>query len=249
MNPTDFDLNIDEFNKSNPNYFLKKINGELKAVENTDKKIEIERKGLIKKLERSGIPLRYQLMDLKDLKVDKGILEQANLYVNNFKPKSFYNIYLEGKQTVGKTSIACCMAKELVYKGFSCQFYYAGELSNILRDYHSYGKLSEEAKVKLDNLMKKDFLVLDDMFDINKDIVYKSTNLAGQWDVFLRKVLDSGMNMIVTSNTLLKNINEEYGKSIQELMDRNFHLKVNFKESIKDAIITKGKNNLINQMQ
>jgi len=245
----DFDLNIDEFNKSNPNYFLKEINGEIKAVENIEKKREIERKGLTKKLERSGIPLRYQLMNLNELEVDKSVIVQAQLYIDKFKPKNFYSIYLEGKQTVGKTSIACSIAKELIYKGFTCQFLYAGELSNILRDYNGYGKNADEAKMFLDKLYQKDFLVLDDMFDINKDVVYKSTNLAGQWDVFLRKVLDSGMNMIVTSNTLLKNINEEYGKSIQELMDRNFHLKINFKESIKDTIITKGKNKLLSEMQ
>lgn len=243
------ELNIDHFNKSNPNYLLQIIDGELVCIDNDPKHIKVDQENLSKKIERSGIPFRYCSLNLSELKVDQSIIQQAQLYVDKFKPKTFWNIYLEGQQTVGKTSVACCIAKELIKNGFIGQFMYAGELSNILRDYHGYGSNSDNAKLKLDILEQKDFLYIDDMFDINKDVVYRSTNLAGQWDVFLRKMLDSGMNIIMTSNTLKKNINENYGVSIQELIDRNFHLTISFKESIKGTIIADGKNDLANRFQ
>lgn len=102
----------------------------------------------------------------------------------------------------------------------------------------------EEIKDKIEDLKNSDLVIIDDCFDRTKSIMWKSDSknlIISVWDSFLRDILSRQVRVIITSNILPLEIQNIYGKSMYELIDRNFVLQ-KFEDSVKYVKKDKFKN-------
>lgn len=235
-------------NKEIERYIYREINGELTAELNPEWKEKIQREKFNYFLGLSGIPNDYWDLDFNSFPWDKSKPQVENCikYANECKAEKFHDVslYLYGGNSSGKTTVACSIAKEFIRKGLHVRFTLAGSLAEVLLKQSGYGS-EDESKAKIAEYRNCDLLVIDDCFDVTKSIMWRreeSKNLIiSAWDAFFRDILSRQVRVIVTSNILPLEVHNIYGKSMFELIDRNFVL-LKFEDSVKYVKKDKFKN-------
>jgi len=228
-------------------FIYKEVNGELTAYLNPDWKEMIQNEKFSYFLNKSNIPNDYWDLDFDSFPWEKSKpqVDNCRKYALECKEEKFKDVslYLYGGNSSGKTTVACSIAKEFITKGLRVKFILAGSLAEMLMKKSSY-TTDEEIKDKIEDLKNSDLVIIDDCFDQTKSIMWKSDSknlIISVWDSFLRDILSRQVRVIITSNILPLEIQNIYGKSMYELIDRNFVLQ-KFEDSVKYVKKDKFKN-------
>jgi intein/homing endonuclease len=153
--------------------------------------------------------------------------------VYDFTIPEVHNFYSNGMIS-HNTAIACNILKEAIRKGLKCKFILAGSLIDKLMKLQGFNK-DEELYDEIKELKQSDVILIDDCWDIDKNITWKNNNslIITEWDIFLRDLLSRDTKIIMTSNFDKSIIKTHFGESLFQLIDRNF-AELHFTESIKE---------------
>lgn len=225
---------------NNPFIFIT-IDGEEHASFNPKYKESISNKKYQYLLKKSNIPEFYWGIEFSDYIGDISItnLDKAKQYSKKCFNKEFNHIhlYLYGKEnSTQKTAVAINVGKEVMRKGYSVQFLLASTLINKLLKVQGYA-INEDIENYIDNLKQSDMLIIDDIFDNQKSIMWNkpesSALIISAWDMFLRDIVVSSTKVVMTSNVPIDMIKEKFGESMFHLMDRNF-ISLGFYDAVKE---------------
>ena len=205
------------------------IEGEEYAFIDSKYKKELAKKKYEYLLQKSEIPKFYWTIEFSDYKGEnsKDNLEKVIQYAKNINDKKFdhVHLYLYGNNNSQKTAIACNVGKEAIKKGLNVKFILAGSLIDKLIKVQGYSYI-EEVEDEIKKIKNSDVLIIDDIFDPNKSILWKNPDSASlvltAWDMFIREMVSSNTKMILTSNIAIDIIPKKFGESIYHLIDRNF---------------------------
>jgi len=223
--------------KHNPYTFKRDGTGEKIACRNEAYWKEMSKKKYDLLLKRSDIPKFYWGIEFKDYKGDlsKESLKRAIKFSQNCFTSEFdyVNLYLWSEENSSqKTAVACNIGKECIKQGKKVKFVLAGTLADRLMKNQGFN-YHEEIEAYLKNLKEQDLLIIDDVFDSKKSLVWNNSDLVvSEWDRFLRELCSSGIKIVMTSNVSLSSIKTKFGASIYALIERNFY-PLGFKDSIK----------------
>ena len=190
-------------------------------------------------LKNSGIPPFYHTINFEDYKGDKNNKEFLYIkhYADNCHTKEFAHVHLfiYGIHSTQKSALMYNVCKEAIKNGMKVKCILAGTLIDKLMKLQGFNYI-EEIYNEIQELKKCDLIAVDDFGDIEKSLHWSGANkgmILSEWDRFLREVLASNTKIVTTSNYDKHNINQHFGKSIAELIDRNFFA-VHLTESIKE---------------
>lgn len=191
-------------------------------------------------LKRSGIPSFYWNIEFSDYKGSKDSeqFKKIKYYADNCDSEKFnhVNLYVYGKNSTQKTALCCNVLKTALRKGLDARFILAGTLIDSLMKLQGFNK-DEDLYNYIKDLKKCDILLIDDIADSAKSLTWKNPEsnqmLISEWDQFLRTILSNKTKVILTSNFDKHMVEQQYGKSVYELIDRNF-VCLELKESIKE---------------
>ena len=180
-------------------------------------------------LMQSNIPHYYWDIEFdnyqgnKDSKSYQYTVDYAkNLATDKYK---FTHMFLHGIQSTQKTAIACNILKEGFRQGLRGYFILAGDLIDALLKIQGFSS-STNVEEYIEKIKNSDVLVIDDSFDSSKSLLWakqESKNIIiTEWDRFLRKILSSNTKVIMTSNLSIEIVEQNYGRSMYELIQRNF---------------------------
>lgn len=180
-------------------------------------------------LNLSGIPRFYWDIEFSDYKGKNSLKEVEKLiyYAKNFNDKKFkyVHLYLWGINNSQKTALACNVGKEILKQGYDVKFTLAGVLIDKLMKLQGYG-YQEELENEIKKLKQAKVLIIDDIFDSAKSILWSKSDSADliitAWDSFLRGIISSNTKLILTSNEPVNVLQTKFKKSIYHLIDRNF---------------------------
>lgn len=146
-------------------------------------------------------------------------LHKIDQYIQKFSDT--YNkrhLYFYGKGSTQKTTLMSYIGREIALQGYNVKFILMNSLIKLLQD-----TFNEESRIKGDEYLNCDLLLIDDCFDKKKITLYKSGYQLTFLDSFLRERLE-GLRLatIFTSNISIDDIAEQgFEQSIQDLMIRN----------------------------
>ncbi len=120
--------------------------------------------------------------------------EEAELYVMRFRPKRLMGFHFVGTVGNGKTTLAVCIGKELVRKGYTVRFMTFAQCMRILQSAYS-PRSRYSFDEQLQAFLKIDLLILD---DFGRD-GYKEQKLADAFEL-LNALYNAKCNVILTSN-------------------------------------------------
>ena len=132
-------------------------------------------------------------------------LKYAHKFVDNFPCGS--NIYIFGDTGTGKTYLACCIATEIINKGYSTLFIKAPEFIDICYQRHS-DKTGEKASM-YEKLFECELLVLD---DLGADYSTKNSDSLVLNLIDERK--NAGLSTIITSNKTFGELTDTYSERV-----------------------------------
>lgn len=175
-------------------------------------------------LKMSGIPKDYWELNLDNIYVEQSILDQAKDFIKNTDKKA--SLYLWGKNSTGKTTVACSIAQELIKGNMNCYYMLSSDVIDVMMSSSGFNHSGEDENSSMRNKLKEvDILIIDDVFDKNKSLYWNSQNnnlILGQWDYLLRYRCSHNKKNILTSNVELSTVYTDFGNNIGELLDRNF---------------------------
>jgi len=180
-------------------------------------------------LKESNIPSDYWDLDFNSFKWEKSLdsVNKCEAYAKNIRHPDFKNIslYLYGTNSSGKTTIACSIGKNLIKQGLNVQYVQSGDLIAFLLKTSGYSSDSDSIS-RLSKLNSADIVIIDDAFDKNKSIMWSKEDskalIISAWDLYFRSALSNGVRFIISSNIEMGQFGLDYGKSLFELIDRNF---------------------------
>ena len=130
--------------------------------------------------------------------------------------------YLCGKNGTMKTSMARALGRELIKKGYTCQYILFADFINlVVKDFNSNNLEQKEALLK--RCTDCDLLIIDEAFDKTKGVIYKSGYQIPFIDDFLRSRLDiEHKSTFFVSNADPNDIQASgFGTSLQDFVHRN----------------------------
>lgn len=147
------------------------------------------------------------------------------------------NLYLTGDNSSGKTTIACMVGKKFILSGYRVRFILAGALMDHLMKNQGFNR-DEIASRELSKLSQADLVIIDDAFDPQKSLKWRGE--SGRYNVlefdnFVRTLLSNDIRLIITSNKTITEIFSEYGKSLHNLIKRNF-VPYEFNDSVEVTV-------------
>lgn len=192
------------------------------------------------RLKRSNIPSSYHDLEFDHYLGDKESIsyKQIAYYAQHCYEPTFnnVNIYIFGLHSCQKTTMACNVLKESIRMGKEARFILAGDLIDLLMKNQGFNK-DQETRKKLKDLKEADIICIDDTFDPDKALMWKNSDnknmIISEWDTFFRSVLSSKTKIVLTSNFNSSIIEQYYGKSLFELIERNFYF-IELKNSVKN---------------
>ena len=121
-------------------------------------------------------------------------IETAKEYIKNFKPRSRQGLYFVGRVGNAKTTLAVCIGKELIRKGYKVKFMVFSQAIRLLQS--TYGvKNPLDFMEQVKELAKYDLLIFD---DFGRE-AYKDRTLTDVAD-FVNCIYTEKCNVIITSN-------------------------------------------------
>jgi len=210
------------------------------AVDNPDWRIYIQNEKYKLFLERSGIPEFYWNIHFDNYVGNKKSVEYKKIlhYANHLDEKQFSHVhlYLWGNQGCQKSALACNIGKSAIKKGLKVKFILAGDLIDCLMKIQGYNNNIELVKEIEDLKTNYDLIIVDDVADVEKALMWNSSNkslITSEWDRLFRKILYNGTNVVMTSNFSIDNCKQYFSTSIYEMLDRNME-KIHLTESVKE---------------
>jgi len=225
----------------NDEYDLINVDGDIYARPNIEywKGIKKEKYNLL--LKKTGIPSFYYNIEFDDYIGDKSRenLDKLRYMIENIDDDKFKDIslYLWGSEnSVQKTAVACNFGKSCLKKGLNVKFMNFGIFVDYGMKMQGF-KYNEEAHYKLKELKEADIIILDDVFDPNKSLLWKGENkgmIINVIDTFFRESIYNHKRFVLTSNLSLGMIKENYGESLYKLIERN-SAEMQFLDSINEV--------------
>jgi len=217
------------------------INGETCITLNKDYKKEISQKKYKYFLERSGIPNFYWNIEFDDYKGSRSIdsFNKAKYYAEHLQEEKFNHVhlYLWGDNSSQKSAVICNIGKSGVKQGLKVKFVLASNLIDKLMKVQGF-TINEEIELYIKSLKESDLLIIDDIFDTKKSLMWSNPSssplIITAWDSFLRDVFSSKTKVLMTSNIHPEDIKEKFGESLFHLIDRNC-VCLSFFDNIKEV--------------
>lgn len=158
-----------------------------------DLQARVEKRKLLKeRLKAAGFPYDTRGRRLKTRTCEH--IDTAWEYVNNFQPKKRQGLYFVGKVGNAKTTLAVCIGKELIMKGYKVKFVGFSQAIRILQS--TYGNKNPlEFMEQVQEFAKYDLLIFD---DFGRE-AYKDRTLTDVAD-FVNHIYSELTNVIITSN-------------------------------------------------
>lgn len=179
----------------------------------------------VKNLMYRGVPREYIHADLDEYPIEENIRELFARYMDYldemFEDK--INLILYGSNGSGKTYLSSLIVKEAYRKRYTS---FRITLKSFI-DMHFKRDKDELIAEKLSEIINSEFLVID---EVGKETFDKSQFNIAVFEELLRERDTQGKPTIICTNLPLEErggLYEQYGKSIQSLIDGNF-LKVKF---------------------
>lgn len=146
-------------------------------------------------------------------------------YISNH-PGDFLKgtFYIYGGNGTQKTSMSRVMGRELIKKGYTVHYILMEDLINLIMDAEDFdAEKANKAQKEVSKLYLIDFLIIDESFDRTKVTLFKSGYQLPFLDKFLRKRLENirKTTFFISNETIDSIENSGYGKSIQNLIERN----------------------------
>ena len=220
-------------------YIYKEIEGELYAIPNKEYWEKNQQKLYEIKLKKSYIPKNYWDIEFDDYKGELSIdsKDKCMKYAYNCKEEKFHNVnlYLVGERSCQKTMAACNIGKQYIKQGLTVKFVYASELIDLLMKSQGFSYI-EQVEQKIKEYTDADLLIIDDIFDKEKGTYWKNNPelVITAWDKFLRRQISEDRRVVLTSNYSVDTVESKFGRSIYELIDRNF-IELRFYDNIQDV--------------
>lgn len=151
-------------------------------------------------------------------------IDIAEEYVANFRPRQRYGLYFVGSVGNAKTTLAVCIGKELIKKGYKVKFIVFSQAIRKLQS--TYGtKNPLEFMEQVEEFGKYDLLIFD---DFGRE-AYKDRTLTDVAD-FVNYLYTNKNNVIITSNPEMVEKVKEI-PDFDAMFDRFFQMtrRVNFK--------------------
>jgi len=145
----------------------------------------------LKELYKSNIPADYWDLDLKSLKVDityKKIIEEFVLNIDNAVLNGLGLILMGEQRGIGKTSLACEVAKSAVIKRYSVYYQIA---QSIVDD-----KFSEDKNI-IQRIKNSDMIIID---ELDKVVMRENSNIPKQIENLLRELLPNKKSIVMATN-------------------------------------------------
>lgn len=153
-------------------------------------------------------------------------------YIDHFRDHFHHqSLYLHGNHSTQKTTLAQWVGRELLERGFRVQYILMKTLIEFLVSRGWEDKeaaFAEQYQYSASDILKADVLIIDEAFDPQKIVIYKSSYQIPFLDQFLREWLDVYEKPILfLSNKKLENIQREIPalKDLFFLLDRKIRLK------------------------
>ena len=159
-------------------------------------------------------------------------IKNIKRYVEVFEEKPNISLYFYGKSSTQKTTLAQYVGRELLKKDKTVFFINMGDLVDKLQK----ADRDEEILVFIEELLKKDLLIIDDSFDSKKITMFQSGWQNAYIDKFFRKRLESlEKACIFTSNINYNNTwDTKFSEFIKTLIQRNT-IFMEFNDNIEQA--------------
>lgn len=192
----------------------------------------------VKNLMYRGVPREYIHADLDEYPIEENIRELFARYMDYldemFEDK--INLILYGSNGSGKTYLSSLIVKEAYRKRYTS---FRVTLKSFI-DMHFKRDKDELIAEKLSEIINSEFLVID---EVGKETFDKSQFNITVFEELLRERDTQGKPTIICTNLPLEGrggLYEQYGKSIQSLIDGNF-LKVKFESEDNRHDVTRKK--------
>ena len=192
----------------------------------------------VKNLMYRGVPREYIHADLDEYPIEENIRELFARYMDYldemFEDK--INLILYGSNGSGKTYLSSLVVKEAYRRRYTS---FMVTLKSFI-DMHFKRDKDELIAEKLDEIVNSEFLVID---EVGKETFDKSQFNITVFEELLRERDTQGKPTIICTNLPLEErggLYEQYGKSIQSLIDGNF-IKVKFESEDNRHDVTRKK--------
>lgn len=154
----------------------------------------------------------------EDLQRFREAVNLCHQIVNNFETKR-ENLFLYGNVGVGKSFLSCCVAKELLDKGYSVLYFSSSHLFDVLKD-NDFGKDSKEnLYTSKEDIYNCDLVVIDDL-GTELTNSYVSTRL---FSLINERILRN-KSTIISTNLSLKDLRELYSDRIFSRISTKYKL-------------------------
>ncbi len=148
-------------------------------------------------------------------------------FVNTFDTSDI-NLLFYGSTGLGKTFLCNCIARELMIKGKTVLYQTAFRLFDILSEYKFSSNKAEYDKNQLDNLVKADLLIIDDLgTEVNNSFI--SSELFN----ILNTRLIEGKKTIISTNLTLGELAKHYSERIMSRIIGHYHILKFYGEDIR----------------
>lgn len=219
-------------------YIVKEVNGEEYAMPNPLWQKHVQELKFDYFLKSSGIPDTYWNLNFED--VGFGMNERptavCSQYVDKLKYGAKRNLMIYGNGFTGRTTILSNIGKRALKEGLKVKYIKSGNLLKIIQDSVDFNSsIKEEGLEKYNSLFKSDLLLIDDLFDPERNLMWKSESksiIVQAWYNFLSEFLNKG-NICFTTNIIKERIANDYSNSLYNLIDGNFKV-LEFKESVME---------------
>jgi len=132
----------------------------------------------------------------------------------NEMTKRGIGLYLCGPNGVGKTYLVCSIANRAASAGLNVRYYTMSQIvANLIN-----GWFDDEMKKSVDDFVKSDMLIIDDVDKIYKTKTGIETNM---FDNLLRQRLQSRSPCLFTSNRTMDDAKSDYGPHIYSMLSEH----------------------------
>lgn len=215
--------------------------GETIAIPNKEYNPLIENPHLYQSyLRLSKIPSDYWDIEFEDYVGSGSVNEVKKViqYAEHFFDPEYeaIGLYLYGPNRTQKTTLATCVGKEVLKQGKRVLYLQAGDFQKYLKNEDNFDPDPDMQRI-VTNIYEGFYalIIIDDIFDEKKQLVYRqSANFfTSMWNVFFNMTLKNKQKMILTSNTPLNKVGDDFSKDIEELI-KDYLYPLEFLDSSKD---------------
>jgi len=176
-------------------------------------------------LQAASIPLSIMNYNISSYHGEKSLQEikKVQQYIDKFDSKfKHISLYLYGANSTQKTTIAHYIGRELCKKHVLVQYILMNDLIIHLTKENFFNEENDSSVDLIDSCRNVQCLIIDEAFDKEKILWYKSNYQLSFIDTFLRRRMEQdNKSVIFISNQHPTSIENSFNKSISDLIIRN----------------------------